>query len=404
MAERFHDVMLQFDRRFESATAAQGRPFVIDAVAWLQWLKVEPRLQVALRQLERDRPLFEAELQQLAQRTLQKLVSLRRELVERLPEAKDHPKHDALARFDRLADRLSVTLPLQWGHDSTGVTAIGELLLERFNQAIEQEHSSDGATTHRADIEREILRQGHLDFERALRSTLETHRQHFRAFVLRFAAAPFSTLAQLEHHLFVELTGDSALSNELFAAETAVSSSRFETWVASVRAASRRLFHQLRQLLDASADLRALSERYVLRCEQFEKAELRKLGATKTSGDQSLANHLARYLFDHGHDLAQISVEARAVKGDRRDDLIAAAWGLRLRDAANACLLIAVLDGPLYLVAPQQELIALVVDLRAKESAEPPLPLDLTSVKSPSAEPKPASKKSRGGERTTLAQ
>ena len=401
MPERFADLMQQFDRRFESVTAAVGRPFVVDAVAWLQWLKSEPRLQVALSRLERDRPLFEAELQQLAQRSVQKLLSLRRELVERLPEAKDLPKHDALARFDQRAAQLGVSLPLQWGHDSTGVSALGELLLGRFNQAIEQEHSADGATTQRADIEREILRQGHLDFERVLRGAIDEHLQHFRAFALRFGAAPFSTLAQLEHQLFVELPGDASLSSELFAAEATVTTARFESWAASARVTSKRLYHQLRQHLGERADLQGLSEQYRVRCERFDKAELRKVGASKSGADHALATHFARYLFDHGHD---VPVEARAVKGDRRDDLVNASWSLRERDPTRGCLLIAVLEGPLYVAAAQHELIFVVVDLRAKPGSEPPLSLDFSAARAPSDSAEQPAKKSRTAERTSATQ
>ncbi len=346
------DSLQQFDRHYESVAAAEGREFVVDLVAWVNWLEADARCRAVLSRIERDEARWLGKLRTVAGASAHALATLRKEMVERLPDAADRgtPKDGdrTLTGFDaHLAalERGEVTLPDDWSADATGLHEWGAWLLGRFNDAIQFERGADDSVSARAELEREVLRQGHLDFERALQTALIAHTQRAREFSLEYGASPLATWRRLRHRLLHELTRE-PLAQAFFVDEARYAEELAHSQLVNPWVTGDRLFHQLRQALSTQNQFEEVATRYQARCTKFELAELKKWGAAKSGGELQLATHCAKYLFDAGLDVDDVAIEVARVKNGETDTVRAAWLELAKSAAPHRLLLTLVLDGP----------------------------------------------------------
>jgi hypothetical protein len=422
------DVIEQFDRRYRAIPTGDGRQYIVELRAWLEWLRGDSRLEFARSALRAELEGFVTAYKRLAGETADRLAPIRNQIPEVFPDAKD-TEADRLdmaytdktfARFDERLAKVrtgEVSVPDDWREDPTLGSALVETLESKLTNATRCVRNP--AQRHawvRSDEDRSAESQKAEPILEALNAAKKTHIYELRELSLRLAASGSYALAQLEEALGHGLNpapgssipsqilklpkgqtvGPLLSAQAVFATKpTAQDDTSIAKMVQALRPLADRVVVAVRQQLSARAGLISLAHRFKIRCQHYDLEELRDLvKASPSKAELLLTARFARYLYDAGHaplfreltlgnsradlvSLGNVFVEAKQLPDEDKQYVLRGYW--QLRDGLHqlppehgiraALLVVFVLGGPLYEIDDEIHstglvTMPLVIDLR----------------------------------------
>jgi hypothetical protein len=423
-----HDMIEQFDRRYQTVASAEGRQYVVELRAWLNWLRVDSRLEFARGALKTEWEGFVGDYRALAVATADRLEPVRKQILEVFPDAAD-TEWDRLSgayadltfeRFDRRVERVrkgEVLVPADWREDSTRGSSLIEALESKLSQAsmCVRNPAEKGSWNALPEGQRKAGAEKAEPVRELLSAAKKTHVYELHELSLRLAASGSFALSQLEELLGHglnpapgslpraviaktpkgESVGAFTYEQAVFALKsTAEHEQTIAKLVSALKPLADRPVVAVRQLLSARAGLVSLAHRFQIRCQHYDLKALRDLVlSSKSKVELALTAHFARYLYDAGHvplfsevslgnsradllALGNVYVESKQVDSSDKPYILRGYWQLRdgihqlppRHGVRTALLVVFVLAGPLYEIdeVPSAGLLTLplVIDLR----------------------------------------